>query len=57
MINYAIAFFIIALVAGLLGFWALAGLAAEIAKILCFVFIVLVVLSYFRRGGPRIPPV
>jgi uncharacterized membrane protein YtjA (UPF0391 family) len=41
MLSSALAFFIVALVAAILGFWGLAGLAADIAKILFFVFIAL----------------
>ena len=47
MLSYAITFFIIALLAAVFGFWALAGLAASIAKILCVVFVFLMVLSMF----------
>jgi uncharacterized membrane protein YtjA (UPF0391 family) len=54
MLHYAITFFIVALIAGLLGFWAVAGLAAEIAKILCLAFVVLMVISLL--SGPRNHP-
>ncbi len=53
MLSYAITFFIIALLAAVFGFWGVAGLAAEIAKILCGVFIVLMIISLLRGGGPR----
>jgi uncharacterized membrane protein YtjA (UPF0391 family) len=58
MLSWALTFFILAIVAGLLGFFALAGLAAEIAKILLFAFLVLLLISIFSgavRG--RAPPV
>jgi uncharacterized membrane protein YtjA (UPF0391 family) len=58
MLNWALTFFVMAIVAGLLGFFALAGLAAEIAKILLFAFLVLLLISVFSgavRG--RAPPV
>jgi len=45
MLNYAVLFFIIALVAGLFGFTGIAAGAVEIAKILFFVFLVLFVVS------------
>ena len=45
MLHYALIFIIVALVAALLGFGALAGTAAYIAKILFFVFLVLFVIS------------
>ncbi len=58
MLNWALTFFVLAIVAGLLGFFALAGLAAEIAKILLFAFLVLLLISVFSgalRG--RAPPI
>lgn len=45
MLRWSIAFLIISLVAGLLGFFAIAGTAAWIAKILFVVFLVLFVIS------------
>ncbi|HSQ02601.1 MAG TPA: DUF1328 domain-containing protein [Burkholderiales bacterium] len=45
MLNWAIAFFIIAIVAALFGFTGIAVGAAEIAKILFFVFLVLFLVS------------
>jgi uncharacterized membrane protein YtjA (UPF0391 family) len=56
MLGYAIAFFIVALIAGVLGFWGAAGLATEIAKILCLAFVVLMVLSLIvgPRNHPRV---
>jgi uncharacterized membrane protein YtjA (UPF0391 family) len=54
MLYYAALFFIIALVAALFGFGGIAAGAAEIAKILFFIFLVLFVVSLivglFRRG-------
>ncbi len=55
MLNLAITFLIVALIAAVLGFGVLAGTAMEIAKILFFVFIVLFVISMF--AGRRTPPV
>jgi uncharacterized membrane protein YtjA (UPF0391 family) len=55
MLNWAITFLVIALIAAILGFGVLAGTAMEIAKILFFVFIVLFILSFFM--GRRTPPV
>jgi uncharacterized membrane protein YtjA (UPF0391 family) len=58
MLNWAIAFFIIAIAAAVFGFTGIAAGAAEIAKILFFVFLVLFVVSLIaglmRRGGPRV---
>ena len=54
MLRYAAIFFVIALAAALFGFTGIAAGAAEIAKILFFVFIVLFVVSLvaglIRRG-------
>ena len=51
MLHYAVTFFIIALVAAVLGFGGIAGSAIEIAKILFFVFLVLsIVVFVFGRG-------
>ncbi|QEH32860.1 hypothetical protein OJF2_13450 [Aquisphaera giovannonii] len=52
MLRWALAFFILALVAGLLGFGGFAGDMAYIAKIFVFIFLVLFVISLiFGRGG------
>lgn len=45
MLRWVITFFIIAIIAGLLGFTNLAGDMAYIAKILFFIFLLLFVLS------------
>jgi uncharacterized membrane protein YtjA (UPF0391 family) len=47
MLNYIIAFLIIALIAGVLGFGVIAGTAATIAKGFFIVFIVLSGFSLF----------
>jgi uncharacterized membrane protein YtjA (UPF0391 family) len=53
MLRYALIFFIIALVAALLGFTGIAAGAVEIARVLFFVFLLLFVVSLvmglFRR--------
>lgn len=43
MLRLAIIFAVLALVAGVLGFWALAGVAGEIAKWLFIAFVLVVV--------------
>ena len=53
MIRWAIAFAILALIAGVLGFGGRAGDFAGIAKILLFVFLVLVVISLIVGRGRR----
>ena len=54
MLRYALIFFIIALIAALLGFTGVAAGAAEIAKVLFFVFLVIaagsLVMGLMRRG-------
>jgi uncharacterized membrane protein YtjA (UPF0391 family) len=54
MLHYAVVFFVIALIAALFGFGGIAAGAAEIAKVLFFIFLVLFVVSLivglFRRG-------
>jgi uncharacterized membrane protein YtjA (UPF0391 family) len=46
MLNWAVTFFIVAIIAAVLGFTSIAGSAIDIAKILFFVFLVLAVLSF-----------
>jgi uncharacterized membrane protein YtjA (UPF0391 family) len=48
MLYYSIVFLIVALVAGALGFFAISGTAAWIAKVLFVVFLVLFVISMVR---------
>lgn len=48
MLDYAVTFLIIAIVAGILGFGVIAGTAAMIAKFLFVIFLVLFLASYFR---------
>ncbi len=52
MLNWAVTFFIIAIIAAVLGFTSIAGSAIDIAKILFVVFLVLAVLSFVlgKRG-------
>jgi uncharacterized membrane protein YtjA (UPF0391 family) len=49
MLSYAITFFIIALLAAVFGFWGVAGLAAGIAKILCAIFLVMMVVALLNN--------
>ena len=53
MLNYAVIFLIVALLAGVLGFGVVAGTAAMIAKICFVVFLVLFLFSLL--GGRRQP--
>ena len=53
MLNWAATFFIIAIVAALLGFTSIAGSAIEIAKILFFVFLIGAVVMFIM--GRKVP--
>jgi uncharacterized membrane protein YtjA (UPF0391 family) len=54
MLHYPATFIIIAVIAALMGFGALAGLVAGIAKVLFFVFLGLFLLSFVLNGpAPR----
>ena len=55
MLRWAIAFFVLALIAALFGFGGLAGDLAWIGKILLIVFIVLFVLALVL-GRRAVPP-
>lgn len=57
MLGWAIAFFVIALVAAALGFGGIAGASAGIAQILFFVFIVLFLVALIMRAVKGRPPV
>ena len=46
MLNWAVTFFIIAIVAAVLGFTSIAGSAIDIAKILFVVFLILAIVSF-----------
>jgi uncharacterized membrane protein YtjA (UPF0391 family) len=49
MLYYALIFLLVALLAGALGFLALAGAAALIARALFIIFLVLFLVSLIRR--------
>ncbi len=53
MLYWAMVFFIVALVAAVLGFTSIAGAAIGIAKILFVVFLVLFLVSLVMGLGPR----
>ena len=53
MLNWSVTFFIIAIIAAVLGFTGIASGAASIAKILFGIFLVLFIVSlFFRRSSP-----
>lgn len=51
MLYYAVVFFIIAIISGLLGFGVIASAAAGIAKILFWVFVILFIISLLLGSG------
>ena len=53
MLEFAYFFFALAMIAALLGFFGLVGLAALTAKVICVAFLVLFIVATFRRH-PRI---
>jgi uncharacterized membrane protein YtjA (UPF0391 family) len=53
MLYWAAVFFVIAIVAGLFGFGAIASASAGIAQILFFIFAVLFMLTLLMRLIPR----
>lgn len=50
MLSWALIFFILAIMAAALGFGGLAGAMAGVAKILFFVFLVLLVATFIMRA-------
>ncbi len=59
MMNWVITFFLLAIIAAVLGFGGLAGTFVEIAKFLAIIFVVLFLASLLYSlltGGRRAPP-
>ncbi|MEL6246003.1 MAG: DUF1328 domain-containing protein [Pseudomonadota bacterium] len=50
MLGWALAFFLLAIVAAAFGFGGIAGASAGIAQILFFVFLALLVLTFVTRA-------
>jgi uncharacterized membrane protein YtjA (UPF0391 family) len=50
MLGWCLAFFVFALVAGYLGFFGIAGAASSIAQVLFFIFLAMLVISFFARA-------
>jgi uncharacterized membrane protein YtjA (UPF0391 family) len=59
MFGWAITFLVIALIAAVLGFGGIAGVAIELAKIVFFVaialFVIAAVVGLFRGRTPNVP--
>ena len=54
MLYWAVVFFIIALISGILGFTGIEFAAADIARILFFVFLVLFLVSLVTHASRRV---
>jgi uncharacterized membrane protein YtjA (UPF0391 family) len=54
MLRWALAFAVLALIAGLLGFGGLAGDFSYLARILLFVFLILFIVSLVFGRGSRL---
>jgi uncharacterized membrane protein YtjA (UPF0391 family) len=57
MLSWALTFFIVAIIAAVLGFTTIAGAAACIAKILFFIFLVLTLVALVAGALRGRPPV
>jgi uncharacterized membrane protein YtjA (UPF0391 family) len=55
MFSWALAFFVVALIAGVFGFFGLAASAAGIAKVIFFVALILAVVSFAMNRRPAVP--
>ena len=55
MLHYAILFFVVALVAALLGMRGVAGLSAEIGYLLVVVAVIFIVIALLTGRGPVSP--
>ncbi len=59
MLNWALTFLVVALVAAVLGFGGIAGSAVEIAKLIFYVaialFVISAVVSLFNGRSPPLP--
>jgi uncharacterized membrane protein YtjA (UPF0391 family) len=55
MLYWALVFFVVALIAGIFGFTGIYVAAAGIAKVLFFVFLVLLIISLLAGGLRRGP--
>lgn len=49
MLHYALVFLIVALIAGFLGFGMISGIAALIAKVCFFAFLIAAIISFLTR--------
>jgi uncharacterized membrane protein YtjA (UPF0391 family) len=56
MLHYAVVFFVIALIAALLGFGGVAGLSAQIGWIFAVLALVFLAVAVISRRGPTAVP-
>lgn len=54
MLHYALVFLILAIIAGVMGFGVVEGMAANIAWVLCVVFIVLFLIGLVTGRRPPV---
>jgi uncharacterized membrane protein YtjA (UPF0391 family) len=54
MLRWSLVFLIVALIAGVLGFWGLEGMAMWFAKVLFLLFLVLFLVSLVVGRAPRL---
>ncbi|MFB3765035.1 MAG: DUF1328 domain-containing protein [Methanotrichaceae archaeon] len=54
LLTLAIIFFVLAIIAAVLGMWGVAGVSMEVAKWLVIIFVVLAIISILLGGSPRI---
>ena len=56
MLSWAITFFVVALIAAVLGFRGIAGMSAEIGYVLVVVALIFVAIAFFTgRASPPVP--
>ncbi len=51
LLTLAIIFFILAIIAAVLGMWGVAGVSMEVAKWLIIIFVILAIISLVLGGG------
>ena len=56
MLHYAVVFFVIALIAAVLGFRGIAGLSAEIGWLFGVLAVVILVIAVLSGRGPTVVP-
>ena len=57
MLNYAIMFFVLAIIAAVLGYSGLAAIASQFAWILLIIAVVFLIVHAFSGRGPKTPVV